>query len=78
MARGNGGADHPRRRLDQSRGSAAPRSVTFSGEAIGGSFLNSPDAPFGHWTCFDDTLDVEHGHQQLSLVNAHYDERCFL
>jgi Transposase DDE domain group 1 len=26
----------------------------------------------------DDTLDRVHGHQQLSLFNAHYDERCFL
>ena len=26
----------------------------------------------------DDTLDVVHGHQQLSLFNAHYDDRCFL
>src|SRR5262245_26173900 len=26
----------------------------------------------------DDTLDVVHGHQQLSLFNAHYDERYFL
>src|ERR1700687_3875726 len=26
----------------------------------------------------DDTLDVVHGHQQLSFFNAHYDERCFL
>jgi hypothetical protein len=26
----------------------------------------------------DDTLDVVHGHQQLSLFNAHYDEHCFL
>ncbi len=26
----------------------------------------------------DDTLEVVHGHQQLSLFNAHYDERCFL
>jgi hypothetical protein len=26
----------------------------------------------------DDTVDVVHGHQQLSLYNAHYDERCFL
>jgi hypothetical protein len=25
----------------------------------------------------DDTPDVVHGHQQLSLFNAHYDERCF-
>jgi hypothetical protein len=26
----------------------------------------------------DDTVDVVHGHQQLSLFNAHYNERCFL
>src|SRR6266487_3728051 len=26
----------------------------------------------------DDTVDVVHGYQQLSLFNAHYDERCFL
>ena len=26
----------------------------------------------------DDTCDVVHGHQQPSLFNAHYDERCFL
>jgi hypothetical protein len=26
----------------------------------------------------DDMVDVVHGHQQLSLFNAHYDERCFL
>ena len=26
----------------------------------------------------DDTLDRVHGYQQLSLFNAHYDERCFL
>ncbi|MGH8163227.1 MAG: IS1380 family transposase [Rhodanobacteraceae bacterium] len=26
----------------------------------------------------DDTCDVVHGHQQLSLFNGHYDERCFL
>ena len=26
----------------------------------------------------DDTLDVVHGAQQLSLFHAHYDERCFL
>ena len=26
----------------------------------------------------DDTVDVVHGHQQLSLFNADYDERCFL
>jgi hypothetical protein len=25
----------------------------------------------------DDTVDVVHGHQQLALFDAHYDERCF-
>jgi hypothetical protein len=25
-----------------------------------------------------DTCDVAHGHQHLSLFDAHYDERCFL
>ena len=25
----------------------------------------------------DDTVDVVHGHQQLSLFKAHHDERCF-
>ncbi len=26
----------------------------------------------------DDTVDVVHGHQQLSLFHAHHDDRCFL
>ena len=26
----------------------------------------------------DDTADTVHGHQQLSMFNAHYDKRCFL
>ncbi len=26
----------------------------------------------------DDTVDLVHGHQQLSLFNAHHDERCFM
>jgi hypothetical protein len=26
----------------------------------------------------DDTCDVVHGHQQLSLFNAHYEQRCLL
>lgn len=25
----------------------------------------------------DDTVDIVHGHQQLALFNAHYNERCF-
>jgi len=35
-------------------------------------------APSGVTLDIDDTCDVAHGHQQLSLFNAHYDERCFL
>src|SRR5678815_3768264 len=34
--------------------------------------------PKGITLDIDDTVDVVHGHQQLSLFNAHYDERCFL
>ena len=26
----------------------------------------------------DDTINVVHGHQQLSLFNTHYDDRCFM
>ncbi|MER9203848.1 transposase [Mesorhizobium sp. M0933] len=33
---------------------------------------------FDQQAVLDATLDVVHGHQQLSLVNAHYDESCFL
>jgi hypothetical protein len=39
------------------------------------SYVTPPD---GMVLDIDDTCDVVHGHQQLSLFNAHYDERCFL
>src|SRR5258707_9197366 len=39
------------------------------------SYATPPDAVT---LDIDDTVDVVHGHQQLSLFNAHYDERCFL
>lgn len=39
------------------------------------SYSTPPDAVV---LDIDDTVDVVHGHQQLSLFNAHYDERCFL
>jgi len=39
------------------------------------SYAGPPDAVT---LDIDDTVDVVHGHQQLSLFNAHYDERCFL
>ena len=42
-------------------------------------YCASYPAPPGTVTLdIDDTVDVVHGHQQLSLFNAHYDERCFL
>ncbi len=37
-----------------------------------------PCQPIAVTLDIDDTVDVVHGHQQLSLFNAHYDERCFL
>ena len=37
-----------------------------------------PGEPAAVTLDIDDTCDVVHGHQQLSLFNAHYDERCFL
>src|SRR5256714_2160513 len=37
-----------------------------------------PREPASGTLDIDDTCDVVHGHQQLSLFNAHYDERCFL
>ena len=35
-----------------------------------------PRPPVAVTLDIDDTVDVVHGHQQLSLFNAHYDERC--
>lgn len=37
-----------------------------------------PAPPAGVTLDIDDTCDVVHGRQQLSLFNAHYDEYCFL
>lgn len=39
------------------------------------SYLAPPEAVV---LDIDDTVDVVHGHQQLSLFHAHYGERCFL
>jgi hypothetical protein len=39
------------------------------------SYQNEPDAVV---LDIDDSVDVVHGCQQLSLFNAYYDERCFL
>lgn len=37
-----------------------------------------PSSPASLTLDIDDTVDVVHGRQQLSLFNAHHDERCFL
>jgi hypothetical protein len=37
-----------------------------------------PNPPKGIVLDIDDTAVTVHGHQQMSLFNAHYDERCFL
>ena len=37
-----------------------------------------PQPPEAVTLDIDDTVDVVHGHQQLSLFNAHHDERCFM
>ena len=39
---------------------------------------SSPRPPQAITLEIDDTADSVHGHQQLSLFNAHYDEHCFL
>jgi hypothetical protein len=39
---------------------------------------NYPRPPKAITLDVDDTADTVHGHQQLSLFNAHHDERCFM
>ena len=47
--------------------------------ALVDAWLDSyPREPEAVTLYIDDMCDVVHGHQQLSLLNAHYDERCFL
>ena len=56
-----------------------PKTVIRLGDVLVDLWLSSYAAPPAMVTLdIDDTLDVVHGHQQLSLFNAHYDERCFL
>lgn len=55
------------------------RSVIRLGRAMLDLWLDGhPTPPDAVTLDIDDTCDVVHGHQQLSLFNAHYDERCFL
>jgi hypothetical protein len=55
------------------------RTVIRLGRVLVDLWLSSYSAPPKSITLdIDDTLDVVHGHQQLSLFNGHHDERCFL
>jgi len=55
------------------------RTVIRLGGVLVDLWLSSYAAPPESVTLdIDDTVDVVHGHQQLSLFNAHYDARCFL
>ena len=55
------------------------RSVIRLGRVMLDLWLDSYPAPPAEVTLdIDDTCNVVHGHQQLSLFNAHYDARCFL
>ena len=55
------------------------RSVIRLGRVMLDLWIESYPAPPAAVTLdIDDTCDVVHGHQQLSLFNAHYDDRCFL
>ncbi|WP_292226323.1 transposase [Mesorhizobium sp.] len=55
------------------------RTVIRLGWVLVDLWLSSYAAPPKSGTLdIDDTVDVVHGHQQLSLFNVHYDERCFL
>jgi hypothetical protein len=57
----------------------ALRDVIRMGRAMVALWIASyPRPPQSVILDIDDTVDVVHGHQQLSLFNAHYDERCFL
>lgn len=55
------------------------RSVIRLGRVMLDLWLSSyPEPPAAVTLDIDDTCNIVHGHQQLSLFNAHYDERCFL
>src|ERR1019366_5715599 len=55
------------------RASFAVNVLPSRNEIRGRRECRAPAAP-----AIDDTCDVVHGHEQLSLFNAHYDDRCFL
>lgn len=65
--------------LSQLENAPALRDVIRLTYALVDQWMASYDKPPSSVTLdIDDTCDITHGHQQLSLFNAHYDERCFL
>jgi hypothetical protein len=59
----------------------APRKVEIArmmGAMVDQFCASYRQAPASIILDMDDTFDAVHGRQQLSLFNAHYDERCFL
>lgn len=65
--------------LSRLENAPALRDVIRLTYALVDQWMTSYDKPPSSVTLdIDDTCDVAHGHQQLSLFNAHYDERCFL
>jgi hypothetical protein len=65
--------------LSQLENAPALRDVIRLTYALVDQWMASYDKPPSSVTLdIDDTCDIAHGHQQLSLFNAHYDERCFL
>lgn len=54
------------------------REIVALTEALVDAYCASfPRPPTAVTLDIDDTVDVAHGHQQMSLFNAHEDERCF-
>ncbi len=65
--------------LSRLENAPALRDVIRLTYALVDQWMASYDEPPSSVTLdIDDTCDIAHGHQQLSLFNAHYDERCFL
>ena len=54
------------------------RTLLRLGHAMIDLWCQSRPAPRAITLDIDDTADIVHGHQQLSLFNAHHDERCFM
>jgi hypothetical protein len=64
--------------LSRLKNAPALRDVSRRTYALVDQWMASYEKPPSSVTIdIDDTCDIAHGHQRLSLFNAHYDERCF-